>query len=280
MVPNLNSIYILPLIASCFLLMGFETNKDSTIEGNLTIEGKLDIKDDSNSVIIGTESIAQDATATRLNVAIGSQALSNNDSGILNLALGADSLKNNLSGKNNVGLESAAMRKLTVGSHNIGIGFSSGENFVGNNSIFIGSGSSVKSEYTSAENQIVIGTYAKGRGANTVVLGSDTVTESFLKGNVTILKGGSQGNLEINGSLIVGNELKSPKGLTASWASINGSLSVDGNSVLDSLYVGKNLEVTEDNIPLQTEEMKKPLKDVDYQSYYKYTYKSRCIQKL
>ena len=223
MVPNLNSIYILPLIASCFLLMGFETNKDSTIEGNLTIDGKLDIKDDSN------------------NVAIGSQALSNNDSGKLNLALGAYSLKNNGSGENNVGLGSGSIRSLTDGSNNIGIGFNSGDNFTGNNSIFIGSGSSVESGHKNAENQIVIGTFAKGRGANTVVLGSDTVTESFLKGNVTILKGGSQGNLEIDGSLTV----KSPNGINASWATFGGSLTVDGNSVLDSVYVGKNLEVTE-----------------------------------
>jgi hypothetical protein len=129
------------------------------------------------------------------NMAIGPlSALLENTTGNSNIALGAQSLRNNTIGSYNIGLGENSLYKNKIGNYNIAIGNDSGSTTVdgiyvtiSNNSIFIGTGT--RPQLDDQTNQIVIGYGATGNGSNTVTLGSDYITRTYLKGKVVIADG-------------------------------------------------------------------------------------------
>ena len=71
----------------------------------------------------------------------------------------------------------------------------------GGNSVFIGSGSRANSN--GEDNQIVIGASAIGAGANSVVLGNNSITKTILKGNVGFGESSPSQKIDVVGTLRV-----------------------------------------------------------------------------
>ena len=136
--------------------------------------------------------IALKAVTTGIhNTALGSYALRNTTSGSHNTAFGSGSLRFNTTGSLNAALGHSALYNITTGTKNVGIGQWAGA-FIADgitasttaiSSLYIG-------WYTRASalgqtNEIVIGDSVIGMGSNTVVLGSDSITKTYLKGVLT-----------------------------------------------------------------------------------------------
>jgi hypothetical protein len=136
------------------------------------------------------------------NVAVGNSALVALSGGDANVAVGLYALNSLVNSNYNVGLGPSSLGGLVTGEKNVAIGFSAGgvtRNNL-NDSVFIGHGSSANND--GQTNQIVIGALAVGNGSNTVTLGNNDITDTYLKGNVNI-----PGDLEVTGDTIgvVGN---------------------------------------------------------------------------
>jgi hypothetical protein len=134
-------------------------------------------------------SLGIEATTGGLNnVGIGRSALQNN-SGDSNTAVGRYSLSSNTDGDRNTAIGQSSLIRNTTGEKNIAVGYQAGvdtseetNNETGSNNIFIGS--DTKPNANGDTNEIVIGHEAVGEGSNTVVLGNDSITDTYLKGTV------------------------------------------------------------------------------------------------
>jgi hypothetical protein len=173
-----------------------------------------------NNVALGHQSLYLNKTGFS-NTALGINSLYSNTSGHSNIAIGLNVLSNNLIGNNNVGIGNNilvfnttgifntaignnALGKNITGSYNIALGYQSGTIISGTGDINTGTGatnsnSSIFIGYftcpsaASNTNEIVIGHGATGNGSNTVTLGNNFVTRTYLKGSVVIADG-TQGN--------------------------------------------------------------------------------------
>jgi hypothetical protein len=140
---------------------------------------------------LGYNALLRNTTGST-NTATGSQSLRENTTGISNTADGALSLYENTTGSNNTAVGYYSLYNNTTGSSNIAIGHASGFynadgttfNSITNQSIYIGSGT--RALANNQTNQIVIGHNAIGNGSNTVTLGNDSITNTYLKGAVTL----------------------------------------------------------------------------------------------
>jgi len=129
-------------------------------------------------------------TTGESNTAIGYQSLFGNLDGRFNVGLGFNALNLNTTGDSNVALGKQSLYAI-VGDENIGIGKDAGRfavvgnKEIGSRNIFIGA--DTKSALSgSTLNEVVIGDGATGNGSNTVTLGNDSITDTYLKGDVTI----------------------------------------------------------------------------------------------
>ncbi len=144
----------------------------------------------SQNTVIGTDALYS-ATAGSSNIAIGASALYNstasNNTAIGNFALNADT-----TGTSNTAIGRASLLGITTSSGNVAIGECAGRYQADNttplgatdNSVYVGSNACGFNN--SDSNSIVIGAYAKGIGANSVVLGNDSIATTMLKGNVGV----------------------------------------------------------------------------------------------
>ncbi|MEK7555645.1 MAG: prepilin-type N-terminal cleavage/methylation domain-containing protein [Patescibacteria group bacterium] len=132
------------------------------------------------------------STSGSSNIAIGVGVL-NNNTGNGNIAIGGDgTLTSNISGSSNIAIGGGALNFNTSGGLNTAIGLLAGQYQANgttplqttNNSIYIGYNS--RGFNNSDNNSIVIGANAIGIGANSVVLGSDGILTTALKGSVGI----------------------------------------------------------------------------------------------
>ena len=126
--------------------------------------------------------------AADYNTAIGASSLKANTTGNRNVAIGLNVLMANTTGANNFALGNNALTANTTGSKNCAIGASSGQ-FHANgttsltdpeNSVYIGY--EARGFNNSDDNSIVIGYQAIGTGANKVVLGNSSITQTTLRG--------------------------------------------------------------------------------------------------
>jgi len=138
------------------------------------------------------------------NVSVGALSLHNNTTGYNNVAVGNNALIFNTTGYLNTAIGNYALGKNTTGYYNISLGVQSGTIISGTGDINTGTGaansnSSIFIGYftcpsaASNTNEIVIGHGATGNGSNTVTLGNNFVTRTYLKGSVVIADG-TQGN--------------------------------------------------------------------------------------
>jgi hypothetical protein len=207
-----------------------------------------------NNVALGHQSLYLNKTGFA-NTALGINSLYSNTSGHNNIAIGLNVLSNNLIGNNNVGIGNNilvfnttgifntaignnALVKNITGSYNIALGYQSGNIISGTGDINTGTGatnsnSSIFIGYftcpsaASNTNEIVIGHGATGNGSNTVTLGNNFVTRTYLKGSVVIADG-TQGS---------GKVLVSDSNGVASWiasTSVASYWTATGSNIINS----------------------------------------------
>ena len=189
-----------------------------TISGSLTVSGSINQKGigEANTFVgdgAGFSNIPGGGSGD-YNTFIGVVAGGANVYGRGNTAIGPYALDNNLNGINNIAIGTEAGRY----AENFD------GNFISNESIYIGNGAQAKSN--NQINQIVIGNFITGNGNNTVTIGDNNITATYLKGAVTIT-----GSIQLTGSSrVIGNQT-----LTS------GSLIVTGSSLFISPSYGNGL---------------------------------------
>tara|TARA_R110000744_G_scaffold121116_2_gene225542 strand:+ start:12846 stop:16097 length:3252 start_codon:yes stop_codon:yes gene_type:complete len=176
-----------------------------TGEVSQAIDGRLGLNDGGNSVYVGTNAGSFDNGTLNFNVGVGYRALFSNTSGVFNTANGSYALYLNTTGERNTsdGYQSLysnttgyynaangyrALFANTTGFRNTALGFQAGANTnalaanqTSNNSIYLGN--DTRALASGDTNEIVIGSTAQGNGSNTVTLGNDSITDTYLKGS-------------------------------------------------------------------------------------------------
>jgi hypothetical protein len=121
------------------------------------------------------------------NVAIGPQCLFFSTTGIFNVGIGSLTLFSNTTGSGNTVIGHNSLALNTIGDFNIAIGYQAGPGIIGatnsSNSIYIGKSAGQNSN--GFVNEIVIGS-TMSYGNNTVLLGNDSTTKTYLKGSVQL----------------------------------------------------------------------------------------------
>ena len=193
------------------------SSSDLTYSGNtLTMDGRLNLDDGTNTIISSNSSTTIDASANfnislgsnlrdlttgDENIAIGLGALDDITTGSNNLAIGVaslfklsgnsnfnigigrDALANTTSANRNTAIGVSALLLNTTGSDNTALGFQAARNMTSaKKSTIIGAGSSLLNAADS--NSIVIGYNATGFGSNTAAIGSNLTTQTRLFGDL------------------------------------------------------------------------------------------------
>jgi hypothetical protein len=108
------------------------------------------------------------------NTAIGQSALASNTTGIFNTAIGFSALSNHTTGNSQTALGLNAGRSINSGANNV----------TSNSSIYIGVDTRASADGNT--NEIVIGHNTLGGGSNSVTLGNTGITNTYLRGAVTL----------------------------------------------------------------------------------------------
>lgn len=149
---------------------------------------------DGNNVFIGPSAgnFTMGAEATSkvhgsLNTGIGYLVLSSLTTGYSNVAIGDRALFAATEGSENMALGRLALGLITTGTRNVGIGYyagrytyGSGDNQTTSNSTYIGS--STRAFADGVTNETVIGYATTGKGSNTVQIGNNSVTDTYISG--------------------------------------------------------------------------------------------------
>lgn len=159
----------------------------------------------SYNTFIGIDAGKNNTSGNNL-VFIGQNAGFINTSGILNVFVGQNSGYNNTTGDNNTFIGVASGFNNKTGNSNLFLGHNSGR-FIENGSTNLASslsvflGKDIRAKTANGTNEIIIGYNTIGNGSNTATLGNDSITDTYLKGNVligTTINSGEK--LQVNGS--------------------------------------------------------------------------------
>jgi len=153
---------------------------------------------EGNNVFIGENSGAPatmafqaptpQASNASLNVGLGSDTLSSLTFGSANTAIGANSLKEVTFGRNNVAIGADSLSNIVTPPENVAIGQDAGRYYGSGTSaatyiaegVLVGYSARPSANFGTGE--IVIGHEAIGHGSFTATLGSDSITDTYLKG--------------------------------------------------------------------------------------------------
>lgn len=143
------------------------------------------------SVLFGIAAGSKLLSTAYANTFIGQLAGANTELGAFNVAIGGNEpFRDNVNGSENVAIGEGALKRATSPNRVIAIGsYAAEKNIDGINvtsisdSIFIGKNTRAKNA-SGDTNEIVIGYNAHGEGSNTVVIGNDDITDTYLKGNI------------------------------------------------------------------------------------------------
>ncbi len=145
----------------------------------------------STNSTFGVDTLNFANTSGSDNSAFGYHALKSNTTGINNSAVGSGALEGNTGGAYNTSMGYQSLQVLTSGDGNVAIGYlagkensSFGNNITCNSSVLIGYKAKVNA--SGQTNQIVIGSDAIGLGSNTVVLGNTSITNTYLRGSISL----------------------------------------------------------------------------------------------
>jgi len=171
--------------------LGYQSGVSSSGTGNTAVgyQALKSVSIGSNNIAIGQQPLYSNTSGAN-NIAIGLKALYSNTTSSANIAIGFQSLFYS-TGDNNTAVGYHSLYSNTTGVSNTAIGRDAGTytstsnpNQTTTQSVFVGT--NTKSLNNGDTNEIVIGYNAVGQGSNTVVLGNDAITQTYLKGNVGI----------------------------------------------------------------------------------------------
>ena len=153
---------------------------------------------------------------TLSNTFLGQSAGQSNTTGHRNTFIGQSAGQSNTTGYYNTFIGLSAGQSNTTGHRNTFIGQSAGQYQAdgttalesAQNSIYLGC--NAKGYNKSDDNSIVIGFNAVGIGANTVVLGNDSITTTALKGDVGIETNAPTAKLDVNSDILRLRTAKTP----------------------------------------------------------------------
>jgi hypothetical protein len=157
------------------------------------VEGRLGLYDQGNNVYVGRDAGASENNSDNKNVGLGYAALKSNTSGIYNTAAGFNSMIKNTTGFRNSAVGMFSLKENTEGYYNSAFGFQAGNfdavgdpNTTSNNSLYLGF--NTQPLESGGSNETVIGANAVGKGSNTVVIGDNSITDTYLNGGVSVLR--------------------------------------------------------------------------------------------
>jgi hypothetical protein len=141
--------------------------------------------------VVGVNSLANTNSSTADNTAVGSNILTSLVSGSRNTGVGAGALFKTL-GSSNSSIGAYSLYENTTGTGNLAGGFQAGTyladgttpNANPNSSVYLGR--ETKAGVASPTNEVVIGYQTIGNGTNSVTLGNNTITKTYLKGVVDV----------------------------------------------------------------------------------------------
>jgi hypothetical protein len=144
----------------------------------------------SHNSFIGTYAGNNNTTGSS-NIFFGTYAGYYNTTGSSNSFIGTGAGNNNTTGAHNSFVGAYAGRSNTTGGYNSFVGRDAGRYQVGGTTALTVTGRSVFIGYNtkgtqSATNENVFGYEAEGKGSNTVVLGNDDITDTYLKGTIVL----------------------------------------------------------------------------------------------
>jgi len=175
-------------VGSGALVNNFNYATDNTAIGYLALSAN---REGAFNTAIGSATLFKN-TIGGDNTAVGSNNLYLNTTGSYNSVVGSNALYSNTTGNHNIAMGYSSLVSSVTGSNNVAIGSYAGDTILGgspvtdlNNSILIGANTKPLSARGNT-NSIVIGEGARGKGSNTVVLGNDSITNTYLKGDIGI----------------------------------------------------------------------------------------------
>ncbi len=208
-IDSLNRIFIYTGTGWRGLSFGGSTVDTSLLVHKAGAESIAGIKTFTNDLLVNGMTIGKGSGNFIRNIAVGIYALFSNTSGKDLNALGGGALALNSTGSRSTGMGNIVLYGNTTGNDNTALGFEAlsynstgsfgtavgsvaGEyltdgttpNTITDNSVFIGA--NTKALANNQTNQIVIGYNATGLGSNSVVLGSDAILLTSLKGQIGI----------------------------------------------------------------------------------------------
>lgn len=206
---------------------GLRVGSPAVIDGVILSAGNTV---DGTSVALGSDSLGSSTGAS--NLALAPYALFANTTGSDNVAAGRFALRDNTIGLKNTAIGKNALLYNIDGSYNVAIGESVANNWANGStqlkksmySVYIGH--KARGLDDNDDNSIVIGYLANGAGANTVVIGNDNITNTYLKGNVHFEKtvvlsfGFTSATAPAGTHYIVGNYNWPTAGVTLTQASL------------------------------------------------------------
>ncbi|BAV94698.1 hypothetical protein JBKA6_0685 [Ichthyobacterium seriolicida] len=202
------------------IIMNWDRSSSTSITGNnnlvLGLNSANSLSTGSNNIVIGKES-ANAITTASSNISIGNKALSSNISGGDNISIGDNSLKLTNASKN-IAIGVLALSENITGNGNVSIGYNAGSyrgnfgskntNSGSNRSIYIGQ--EVLSGSATAENEIVIGYRAEGKGNNTAVIGGIGIIKTYVPKTLELVNGNldiKNANINLNGNANISGNL-------------------------------------------------------------------------
>jgi len=140
---------------------------------------------------VGIDSL-KSVTTGWSNLGLGTFSLENLITGIENNACGYAALRNITTADFNTASGSHALRHITTTDGNTALGYYAGRyigggavsNTISSNSLYLGR--ETKALVDGGNNEIVIGYDVTGNGSNTITLGNAAITDTYLKGKVTL----------------------------------------------------------------------------------------------
>jgi uncharacterized delta-60 repeat protein len=216
--------------------IGHNAGRDTSVGTNNTFvgpfAGQVNISGSHNTFIGSSAGVAN--TQADSNTFVGSNAGSNNSVGTDNTFVGRNAGTNTTSGSGNSFFGRQAAAQNNTGANNSTFGFQAGQynqsgssntffgkdagTYLGNgssqnnsadNSVFLGA--QTRANASAETNQIVIGYQAVGNGSNTVTIGNNSITDTYLKGDVSasLFTGSFAGD-----SLIIDNDVRIENGFS------------------------------------------------------------------
>jgi len=186
----------------------------------------------SLNAAFGEGSLFSDVSGSE-NTGFGEETLFSNISGDDNTALGIEALYHTTASRNTA-VGAYALFYDTTGANNTAFGYNAGQflangstaNQTPSSSLFLGY--DTRASVAGGTNEIVIGASTTGNGSNTVTLGNASITNTYLRGAVTI------SGLSVAG--IVTNTSGGVLGTTATIPVANGGTNIASYTIGDLLY--------------------------------------------